>query len=103
MAAPAPPTCELTCSPGGWLPIGDGCFFLKNYTGGLHIQPCYLPFGSLPPLFHASVWCCLLGLLLLIWQCNKQQPADSSPMTSSPMKKAMDDYNISEPVAAAVS
>ena len=99
MAAPAAPTCELDCGGGGWLPRGDGCFFLANYTGGLHIHPCYLPFGSLPPIFLASCFGCLLGLLILFWQCNKQQPSESTAGLSSPTK-AMDYDSIS---AAAVS
>ena len=83
MSAPSAPTCELDC-PHGWLPRGEGCFFLANYneTGGLRPQPCYIPFENLPPLFHVAVWGVLLGLIALIIQCNRK-PKDEELYASS--------------------
>lgn len=91
MATPSPPTCELDCGGGGWVPRGEGCFFLQNYTGGLYMHPCELPFGSLPPMFLAAVFSCLLGLMILTWQCNRKDGAGSE--SASPKKDYARDYS----------
>jgi len=84
MSVPSPPTCTLECTSDLWVPRGEGCFFLANYTGGLFPQPCYIPFGNIPPLFHAMVWGVLLALIILIVQCNRK-PKDNP--SGSPSKQ----------------
>ena len=101
MATPSPPTCELDCGGGGWVPRGEGCFFLQNYTGGLYMHPCELPFGSLPPMFLAAVFSCLLGLMILAWQCNRKDGAGSE--SASPKKDYARDYSSPGFDAVAVS
>ena len=41
-------------------------------AGGLYLQPCYLPFGSLPPMFLFAFFATLVGLLSLIAGCNAE-------------------------------
>ena len=86
---PSAPTCELEC-PDGWLPRGDACFFLANYTGGLYPQPCYMPFGNLPLLFHTAVWGVLLGLIALIIQCNRKPKEEDQYGSSATPKKSVE-------------
>ena len=63
--------CELSCQGMGWIPRAEGCFFLTNYSGGLFVQPCMLPFQNFPPMFLVTFFGTVLGLVLLLWQCTR--------------------------------
>ena len=64
----------LECPPGGWLPRAatSNC---EVYTSGMYVMPCYLPFGSLPPMFLACFFGTLLGLAGLFLGCWAQKPS----------------------------
>lgn len=57
------------------------------FTGGLFVMPCYMPFFNLPPIFLASFFGTLIGIILLIRSCNQQPPEghdDAAPSTPNP-------------------
>ena len=76
------PITPFTCPSGGWMPRPS----LQNcevYTSGMFVQPCYLPFFSLPPMFLVVFVITVVGLgTLFVKNCvlaKKAKPEEDIP------------------------
>lgn len=82
--------CALQCNGSGWIPRGDveSCFFLDNYTSGLYMQPCYLPFEKIPVMFQIVFWGTVVALSTLAYGCTRPEPTDEASSRRSGESKS---------------